>query len=156
MTVVNLVNLTVPQLVDRFAAMGVEQDNALLLDEYTSFNRLFDQMEAIKAELKSRDGDQRSALLTLFDHPNMQVRLKAAKATLAVAPDAARRMLRDGCCRPSATRSGSRRLGMRACVFGPSMKEFLFRNDGHRAPAATRPTTTPTTCCSTTSHRPSR
>ena len=97
MTVVNLVNLTVPQLVDRFAAMGVEQDNALLLDEYTSFNRLFDQMEAIKAELKSRDGDQRSALLTLFDHPNMQVRLKAAKATLAVAPEAARRMLQAIC-----------------------------------------------------------
>src|SRR5262249_46404110 len=38
-------------------------------------------------------GDQRRALLPLYDHPNAQVRLKAVKATLAVAPERARRML---------------------------------------------------------------
>jgi hypothetical protein len=50
-------------------------------------------MEAVEGELKARTGDQRRALLVLYDHPNAQVRLKAAKATLAVAPQAARRML---------------------------------------------------------------
>jgi hypothetical protein len=38
-------------------------------------------------------GDERRALLLLYQHPNVQVRLAAAKATLALAPDAARRML---------------------------------------------------------------
>jgi hypothetical protein len=50
-------------------------------------------MEDVKRELKARDGDQRRALLRLYDHPNAQVRLKAVKATLAVAPERARRML---------------------------------------------------------------
>jgi uncharacterized protein DUF2019 len=46
-----------------------------------------------KEDLRTRDGDQRRALLRLYDHPNAQVRLKAAKTTLAVAPEAARRTL---------------------------------------------------------------
>jgi len=51
-------------------------------------------MKAVDEELKRRAGDQRRALLALYNHPNMQVRLMAAKLTLAVAPDAARQMLR--------------------------------------------------------------
>jgi hypothetical protein len=96
MTDANLRNLSVAELVDRFAAMGVEQDNAereSALGDIAKINRLFGQMEAITDELKSRPGDQRRALLALFDHPNMQVRLKAAKATLAVAPKEARQMI---------------------------------------------------------------
>ena len=81
------------ELVERFAANCVEQNKALLWGEIAKFNRLFDQMVAIENELKSRAGDQRRALLALFDHPNMQVRLQAAKVTLAVAPVAARTML---------------------------------------------------------------
>jgi len=91
----HLRRLTVDQLVDRFADIGVAQDKATLADDIALFNRLFAQMEAVEAELKARGGDQRRALLRLFHHPNMQVRLTAAKATLAVAPDAARRMLRE-------------------------------------------------------------
>jgi hypothetical protein len=48
---------------------------------------------AITAELKSRPGDQRSALVKLYDHPNVQVRLNAARLTLAVAPAAARQVV---------------------------------------------------------------
>lgn len=88
-----LADLTVEELVRRFIEIGLAQDKALLLDELSKFNRLFDQMEAVKAELKSREGDQRRALIRLYDHPNAQVRLKAANATLAVAPAAAREML---------------------------------------------------------------
>jgi hypothetical protein len=86
--------LTTEELVDRFAAIGVEQDQALLRNEIGKFNRLYDKKELIKVELKCRPGDQRRALLALFDHPNMQTRLNAAKATLAVEPVAARNMLR--------------------------------------------------------------
>ena len=89
----NLNGMTVDQLVECFAAMAVDQDGALLRNEISRFNRLFDDMEAVKEDLKTRDGDQRCALLRLYDHSNAQVRLKAAKATLTVAPEAARRTL---------------------------------------------------------------
>ena len=47
-------------------------------------------MEVVRDELKRRPGDQRRALLALYQHPNMQVRLKAAVSTLAVSPQPAR------------------------------------------------------------------
>jgi hypothetical protein len=89
----NLDDMTLDQLVERFAAIALDQDRALLRNEISRFNRLYDEMEAIKEDLRTRDGDQRHVLLRLYDHPNAQVRLKAAKATLAVAPEAARRTL---------------------------------------------------------------
>jgi hypothetical protein len=52
-------------------------------------------MQAISQELKGRSEDQRRALLSLYHHPNMQVRVKAAKATLAVAPRDARKALEE-------------------------------------------------------------
>jgi hypothetical protein len=47
-------------------------------------------MDALRQELKSRPGDQRRALTPLYSHPNAQVRLNAAKSTLALAPEVAR------------------------------------------------------------------
>ena len=90
---VNYQRLTVDELVQHFASLALEQDDALLDGDISKINRLFWRLEAAEAELKARDGDQRRALLKLYDHPNAQVRLKATKATLAVAPEAARRML---------------------------------------------------------------
>jgi Domain of unknown function (DUF2019) len=90
---VKLNNLTVTELVEQFAALGVEQDRAELLDDNAKFTRLYWQMDAIENELKGRPGDQRRALLTLYGHSNMQVRLTAAKSTLAVTPRPARQML---------------------------------------------------------------
>ena len=90
---VGLQHMTVDQLVERFTAIALAQDEALLGNEYAEFNRLFEKMEAVGQELKAREADQRRALLRLYEHPNAQVRLKAVKATLAVAPEAARRML---------------------------------------------------------------
>lgn len=95
MKVANLNTMTVPQLVERFVEIGVAQDEALLDDAVARFNRLFDLMQAIVEELKSRPGDQRSALLPLYDHPNMQVRLKAVKNTLVLAPAAGRKKLEE-------------------------------------------------------------
>jgi Domain of unknown function (DUF2019) len=85
--------MTVDKLIEHFVGIGLAQDEALLDSDLPKFNRLFDQMQAVAEELKSRPGDQRDKLLSLYDHPNAQVRLKAAKATLAVAPAAARAAL---------------------------------------------------------------
>lgn len=52
-----------------------------------------DQMHAVDIELRVRGLAARRALLRLFDHPNMQVRLQAAKWSLGVAPDAARQVI---------------------------------------------------------------
>lgn len=90
-----LEDLTVDQLVERFTAITLDQDKALRTRNQKRFNRLFDEMEAVKQELKARDGDQRRALLRLYDHSNPQVRLKAVKATLAVAPEPALRLLKE-------------------------------------------------------------
>ena len=90
---VQLADMTVRDLVERFAQIGVAQDQALLGGEIAKFNRLFDQMADVSNELKGRHGDQRRALMALYDYPNMQVRLKAAKHTLAVAPLEARQQI---------------------------------------------------------------
>ena len=88
-----LSRMTTEQLMQLFAELSVEQDRALLLRVISKVNKIYDKLEAIESELKSRPGDQRSALLPLYNHKNMQVRVKAAKATLAIAPDAARAQL---------------------------------------------------------------
>jgi hypothetical protein len=89
----NLEEMTVDQLVDRFVSICLDQDQALLYSDIAKFNRLFKQMRATDDELKSRPGDQRRALLALYTHPNAQVRLQAARASLAVAPDAGRSLI---------------------------------------------------------------
>lgn len=90
---VNIKNMMVNQLVERFIAIALDQYDALLDDEHAKYNRLYEQMDAIKQELKHRAGDQRRALIRLHDHPNAQVRLKSAIATLALVPEAARQTL---------------------------------------------------------------
>jgi Domain of unknown function (DUF2019) len=90
----NLKDMSVDQLVEHFTSITLDQDKALRTSNHIKYNRLFVEMEAVKQELRARQGDQRRALLRLYDHPNAQVRLKAVKATLAVAPDLARRMLK--------------------------------------------------------------
>jgi len=85
--------MSVDQLVAHFAENAMDQDEAILKDDNAKFRRLFWKMDEITNELMRRPGDQRTALLPLYHHQNMQVRLKAAIATLAVAPQAARAML---------------------------------------------------------------
>jgi len=76
-----------------FTQIAVAQDNALLEGETAKFNRLYERMKEVSDELKGRTGDQRGALMALYGHPNMQVRLKAAIHTLALAPVEARQAL---------------------------------------------------------------
>jgi hypothetical protein len=66
-------DMSVDQLIERFVEIGMAQDEALLDDDIAKFNRLFDRMQDVVRELKTRKGDQRRALISLYTHPNMQV-----------------------------------------------------------------------------------
>ncbi|ARQ00940.1 DUF2019 domain-containing protein [Pseudorhodoplanes sinuspersici] len=90
---VKLRNLSVEQLVQLFADLSVQQDMAMMAMLQGDINKLYWKIEAVEDELKARPGDQRSALLPLYNHKNMQVRLKAAHATLALQPQTARAQL---------------------------------------------------------------
>ena len=114
---------TTDQLVDHFMEIALEQDTALLREQINKVNRLFDDLELVEAELKARAGDQRRALLRLYAHPNPQVRVKAIKATLAVAPDKARRALRELAESREYPQSGEAGMSIRALdrgIFKPS------------------------------------
>jgi Domain of unknown function (DUF2019) len=95
MKATDLIAMTTSQLVSKFAALALDQFAAELNGQTTKYNRLYDEIVATKDELKSRPGDQRSALVPLFGHPNPQVRLMAAQWALAVAPAAARQTLQE-------------------------------------------------------------
>lgn len=91
MTSSKLKGLSTSELKLLFEKLCIEQYNALERDEIAAFNKRYDKIQAIADELKSRPGDQRRVLMQLFGHPNMQVRLTAAKVNLAVDYIAARR-----------------------------------------------------------------
>ena len=85
--------MAVGELVKRFVAIALDQSEALLEGDHAKYNRLYGEMDAVEEELQSRSGDQRRALIPLHAHPNAQVRLKSAIATLALTPEAAQRTL---------------------------------------------------------------
>jgi hypothetical protein len=93
MSPADLASLSTDALLRRFEALCIQQYDALDRNEIAAFNRRYDKIQAIEDELQSRPGDQRRVLMQLFGHPNMQVRLTAARANLAVDYAAARRQL---------------------------------------------------------------
>ena len=93
MTRLDLKSATVDQLVARFVEIAVAHGQALFGGDVSEANRLYDPLQAVVSALKSRDGDQRRALVPLFQHPDFHVRVKAAKATFALEPQAARAVL---------------------------------------------------------------
>ena len=90
-----LKDMPVVELVDQFTEITLRQYDAALFGNITKYNSLVDQMLAVADELKSRPGDQRSALVPLLVHPNRQVRLMAAEFTLTLAPVASRQTLQE-------------------------------------------------------------
>ncbi|MEA2345751.1 MAG: hypothetical protein QOF63_3920 [Thermoanaerobaculia bacterium] len=86
-------DMTTQELVERFVSIGLAQYDALYVADTKKFNRLYAMMADVRNELKSREGDQRRALLPLLDHSNLQVRMKAANTLLAISPILARKAL---------------------------------------------------------------
>ncbi|MHB8885806.1 MAG: DUF2019 domain-containing protein [Methylovirgula sp.] len=89
----SLQSMSTDALVDLFAQNGIEQDYVIFREQVSEYKKVFGKMHAIDAELKRRGLHARLALTRLFEHPNMQVRLQAAKCTLAVAPARARHVI---------------------------------------------------------------
>jgi hypothetical protein len=87
--------LSSDEIVQRFEKLCIEQDDAMDRNELARANRLVWRIHALKMELKLRPGDQRRLLMRLFGHSNMQVRLSAAHANLAVDYVAARREIQE-------------------------------------------------------------
>lgn len=85
--------LSEDQLVQEFVSVSLDQYQALRYRRTEQYNRLYDITEGIEKELKARVGDQRRRLVALYDHPNIQVRMKAAIATLAFDFEGARQVL---------------------------------------------------------------
>jgi cytochrome c oxidase assembly protein Cox11 len=122
-TRIKLAKLSVEQLVQQYVELAVEQDMYLLAGPQKMINKLFWKLCAIEDELKSRAGDQRSALLPLYGHKNRQVQVKAAKATLAIAPAAARALLqaiRDSGWQPQALEAGMSLWNLDRGVYKPT------------------------------------
>jgi hypothetical protein len=84
---------TLDELLSHFVEIGVEQDTAWMKFEQPKVNRAIRRRFAVEAELKARPGDARRLLVRYYEHPNIQVQLNAATATLALFPEEARRKL---------------------------------------------------------------
>jgi hypothetical protein len=97
---------TVPQLVELFLKLALAKGRAIMRGEIAKANRLYGKIGLIEKELRSREGDQRRALSVLYDHPNPQVRLEAAYATLVALPDEARAALQMICDRHEFPQAG--------------------------------------------------
>ena len=89
----SLRELSVAELIELFTSASLDEFQAELESDIAKQNKLVRQTMAIADELKSRSGDQRVELTKLYDHPNVQVRLNAAKLSLAVAPAAGREVI---------------------------------------------------------------
>jgi hypothetical protein len=93
MTPSKLKLLSAEELKRLFEQLCIQQYDVLERNAIASYNKRFDRILAIQNELAARPGDQRRLLMSLFGHPNMQVRLTTAHANLAVDYIAARREL---------------------------------------------------------------
>ena len=93
MTDMSLEGMTTDKLVEYFTKISLDQYEAILDEDNDEFNRLYDDMMALKDEFIKRGPDRRRSLIPSFNHPNPQVRFNAAMAMLAIVPDAARQVL---------------------------------------------------------------
>ncbi len=79
-----LQDVSLEELVQRFVVLALNEYEAVNYNQTSKYRRLYEQKIAVTNELRSRAGDQRRALTALYTHPNVQVRLAAARATLAL------------------------------------------------------------------------
>lgn len=86
-------NMSFEELLAAFIEISIAQGNAAEEFRNSTFNRLYSRKARIIDELKRRDNDQRRILIALYDHPNVQVRLNAAKSTYALNTPGARTVI---------------------------------------------------------------
>ena len=86
-------NLSTQELVGQFFDLALAQHEAVETFQTARYNRLYDRIKLIEAQLQSREGDHRRALIPLLQAPNIQVQFMAAYALLTVAPEQVRKTL---------------------------------------------------------------
>jgi hypothetical protein len=89
---ISLQDMALDQLVKRFVDIALAEYDAREREDTAKYKRLFDQMTDLMAEFLIRPVQQRRALIALYEHPNPQVRYRAALITHDLAPQAARRV----------------------------------------------------------------
>ena len=91
----SLQSQSVTELIAAYERIGIQQDDALLADKMSTYNKLYKAQRELMNELRSRGFDSRAQITKFLDHPNIQVRLHAAIDSLVVAPEAARAVLQE-------------------------------------------------------------
>jgi hypothetical protein len=89
----SLAHLSIDELVNLFQQNSTEQDRVIFKEQVSKYKEVFGESDAISAELQKRGPDALRALTRLYDDPNMQVRLQAARLTVEVAPAQAQSVL---------------------------------------------------------------
>ena len=82
MNLPDLSGLSGEQLVARFVADGEAQYQALIRFDHDGYDKMIEDIMYITSELKWRVPDARPALLPLLTHPNVSVRLAAARVCM--------------------------------------------------------------------------
>lgn len=95
MTRIDLKKLTLEQLLERYVAIGLAEEDEVLYGDASGYNKLFRKEQAVVDELQSRRGDQRRLLQTLYQHESSWVRISAVKNSLVFAPEEGRRVLQE-------------------------------------------------------------
>jgi hypothetical protein len=91
----SLAPLSIDELVNLFQQNAIEQDRVIFKEQVSKYKKVFAESDAISAELNERGPDALRALTRLYNDPNMQVRLQAARSTVDVAPAEAQSVLLD-------------------------------------------------------------
>lgn len=110
-------------LLQTFLTLAMSKAKAVMETDTGKLKRLYPKMQALNEELRSREGDKRRLLMKFYNHPNPQVRVEAATATLAIAPDAARESLQLVCDRhehPYALEAGMRLDALERGIYRPT------------------------------------
>jgi Mg-chelatase subunit ChlI len=95
MSKARLVRMSNAELVELFRGYAIMQQRVLLNSNTSKYNKLYDKMAAIDAELRSRGIEARRSLLTLLSDENFRVRYAAAMKSLGVERDRAIAVLRE-------------------------------------------------------------
>jgi hypothetical protein len=85
--------MSLNELLESFVEIGVAQSVAAEEFRISTVNKLFDRLRRIEEELRRRGNDERRILISLYEHPNIQVRLNAAKSTYALNTAGARAVI---------------------------------------------------------------
>jgi len=115
--------MTSRDIVVEFIENCKDDERAWDYSDVRGHDRLLARRTALVEELKRRDGDQRKTLLPLYRHESVQVRLMAARVTLAVAPREARAVLeriRDSRELPYALHAGMALFAVDEGIYTPS------------------------------------